>query len=174
MRLRYSLHLLCALAVWAGLCTTTWATDTTSASMRRITSSEAYALWRNAPMTTFVVDVRTPEEYALGHPPMAANIPILLHMSETRHQLVENQNFIEEIRQRYKPTDRLLILCRTNNRSLLAANRLAATGFSNGIIVADGVEGRNFGGNGPHNGWRNQGLPWTTHMDGKLIYKPTK
>jgi len=42
-----------------------------------VTAVEAYELWKKDPGKVNIVDVRTPEEYVfLGHPAMAANVPV--------------------------------------------------------------------------------------------------
>ena len=45
-----------------------------------VTAQEAYEMWQAAPEKVTVIDVRTPEEFALiGHAEMAWNIPLRLH-----------------------------------------------------------------------------------------------
>ena len=42
-----------------------------------VTAAEAYQMWKAAPDTVKVIDVRTPEEFAfVGHPKMAWNVPV--------------------------------------------------------------------------------------------------
>ncbi|MDQ7836610.1 MAG: rhodanese-like domain-containing protein [Humidesulfovibrio sp.] len=155
------------------LAATGLAAETPAGEIRSITSTEAHALWRATPGKAFVVDVRTPEEYAQGHPPMAANVPFLVRTAAWLPP-TENQRFVEQMRRRYKTTDKLLIICRTGNRSLLAARRLVAAGFADVLNVVDGVEGQAPAAHGkpPARGWHNHGLPWTTDLDATLVYKP--
>jgi rhodanese-related sulfurtransferase len=65
--------------------------------------------------TIFVLDVRTPDEYAAGHIPGALNVP---------HDALAAR--LDEI-----PKDRDVVLyCRTGRRAALAAEVLAAHGYS--------------------------------------------
>jgi len=64
-----------------------------------------------------VLDVRTPEEYAIGHLPGALNVP--LHELEQR---------LSEL----GPSDRrVLLYCRSGRRSQIAATFLKQAGFVN-------------------------------------------
>ena len=65
-----------------------------------------------------IVDVRTQEEYAEGHIPGAINIP---------NESIGNTNPSQLPDQKQK----LLIYCRSGNRSKQAAEKLAALGYSN-------------------------------------------
>lgn len=63
----------------------------------------------------FVLDVRTPQEYAEGHVPGAVNVP--------QEQLASR---LAEV-----PKDKdVVIYCRSGRRSVLAADILAANGYS--------------------------------------------
>lgn len=71
-----------------------------------------------------VVDVREPAEYAFGHVKGALNIP-----------LGELEQHLGEL----NPGSELYIICRTGNRSNLAANLLAEKGFKNIKNVVPGM-----------------------------------
>jgi len=73
-----------------------------------------------------VVDVRTPEEYEAGHIAGAINVP------------VEAADFGERISQLDRDTAYLLY-CRSGRRSAMAADLMAAAGFSD-IVDAGGLE----------------------------------
>ncbi|GAA0502579.1 sulfurtransferase TusA family protein [Salinibacillus aidingensis] len=71
-----------------------------------------------------IIDVREPAEYAFGHIPGAKNIPL--------DQLEEH---IDEM----DPEEDLHIICRTGNRSDLAAQKLAEKGFKSVKNVVPGM-----------------------------------
>ncbi|OIO02304.1 MAG: hypothetical protein AUJ49_06445 [Desulfovibrionaceae bacterium CG1_02_65_16] len=150
-----------------------------------VAAVEAYAMWRKTPAAVHIVDVRTPEEYALlGHPAMAANLPFMLWTGvfdarRRAYPLAANPDFVPEVKRRFKPGDTLLLLCRSGHRSAPAVNALAAAGFTDVFSVVDGFEGDPVAEAGSpdvgkriQNGWRNEPLPWTTELDPALVYLP--
>ena len=77
-----------------------------------------------------IVDVRTEEEYAQGHIPGAVNIPNE-SITDTKPEQLPDQK------------QKLLVYCRSGNRSKQASEKLAALGYSNvyefgGINTWDG------------------------------------
>ena len=102
-----------------------------------VTAEEAYAMWKNEPGMVHILDVRTPEEYVfVGHAEMARNIPLLFVKHEwnpeTSQFVVEpNPDFIAEAKRQFKPTDTILVMCRSGDRSAMAVNALAKAGFVN-------------------------------------------
>ena len=79
-----------------------------------VTVDEALRLWQNK--EAILIDVRTPAEYRDGHIPGVANIP-----------LDELEKRIGEI-----PKDKKVVLiCRTGNRSAQGTKLLRSKGFSN-------------------------------------------
>ena len=77
-----------------------------------------------------IVDVRTEEEYAEGHIPGAINIPTE-SITDTKPEQLPDQK------------QKLLVYCRSGNRSRQASEKLAALGYSNvyefgGINTWDG------------------------------------
>ncbi|WP_425441443.1 sulfurtransferase TusA family protein [Salinibacillus kushneri] len=71
-----------------------------------------------------ILDVREPAEFAFGHIPGAVNIP-----------LGELEQRFEQLNQ----DDELHIICRTGNRSDLAAQQLTEKGFTNVKNVVPGM-----------------------------------
>jgi len=81
------------------------------------------------------------------------------------------------VKQIVKPTDTILVICRSGQRSGPAVNLLAVAGFKKVYSVVDGVEGDKvkdpenvFHGKRMKNGWKNSGLPWTYQLDPKLMH----
>ena len=143
-----------------------------------VTATEAYEKWTANPKNVNILDVRTPEEYIfIGHAEMAWNIPLVFqtynwdavkgHFSEK-----PNPDFLDLVKDLFKPEDILLITCRSGGRSAAAVNILAENGYINVYTITDGMEGdmvndpgNLFNEKRMKNGWKNSGLPWTYAID---------
>jgi rhodanese-related sulfurtransferase len=150
-----------------------------------ITAQEAYEMWKNEPERINILDVRTPEEYVfIGHAKMARNIPLVFVKHEWNTEIkmfavAPNPNFISSVKSQFDPTDILLVMCRSGDRSARAVNTLAQAGFIKVYNIIDGMEGDNvddpesvYHGKRMQNGWKNSGLPWTYDIDPDLIGIP--
>ena len=139
-----------------------------------VTAEEAYRMWKSEPDKVHILDVRTPEEYVfVGHAEVARNIPLLFVKHEWNAEINEfvvepNPDFIAEAKRQFKPTDTLLVMCRSGDRSARAVNALAKAGFVNVYNIIDGMEGDKVDnpksrhhGKRMKNGWKNSGSPWT-------------
>lgn len=188
-RRHLSLALISLFAI--GLTATGWAESPTvptkkQTSLRLYVSAEkAYAMWQADPRKTFLLDVRTPEEYIfVGHTPMARHIPVkFLDQKATamkaRPVMAANSDFVDDVRIHYGTTDKILIMCRSGGRSAAAVNQLAKAGFTSVYSIIDGFEGDLIKdkksihrGKRKKNGWKNTGAPWTYKIDPELVYHP--
>ncbi|KPK94651.1 MAG: sulfurtransferase [Deltaproteobacteria bacterium SM23_61] len=146
-----------------------------------VTAAQAYEKWKAAPDKVKVIDVRTPGEYAfIGHPEMAWNIPFAFVTYQRKEGKTEygpkmNPDFVAEVTNIAKPTDTLLVMCRSGDRSARAVNLLAAAGFKNAYNITDGMEGDKvtdpesvFYGKRMRNGWKNS-APWVYDIDPEKI-----
>ena len=151
-----------------------------------VTAKEAYEMWQADKSKIKILDVRTPEEYIfVGHAPMAHNIPIQIfnYKMAVRNKgplMKANPNFINEVGQKFKPSDTILVICRSGNRSAAAVNAMASAGFKIAYSVTDGFEGDRVKdpssssyGKRSKNGWRNSGIPWTDKLNPELIWIPS-
>ncbi len=147
-----------------------------------VTAAQAYEKWKAAPDKVKVIDVRTPEEFAfVGHPEMVWNIPLAFVKYQKKAGIFEygakmNPDFVSLIQEVVKPTDTLLVMCRSGGRSAMAGDKLAAAGFKNVYNIIDGMEGDKvkdpesvFDGKRLKNGWKNAGLPWVYDIDPEKI-----
>ena len=147
-----------------------------------VTAAQAYEMWKAAPDEVKVIDVRTPEEYAfVGHPEMVWNIPLAFVTYQRSAGRIEygskmNPGFVSLVQEVAKPTDTLLLMCRSGGRSAMAVNKLAAAGFESVYNITDGMEGDKvedpesvFHGKRMKNGWKNSGLPWVYTVDPERI-----
>lgn len=151
-----------------------------------VTAKEAYEMWAADKNKIKILDVRTPEEYLfVGHASMAHNIPLQLFnykmaVMNKEPLMKPNPNFIAEVGQKFKPSDTILVICRSGNRSAAAVNAMASAGFKIAYSVTDGFEGdrikdpssSNYG-KRFKNGWRNSDIPWTDRLDPELIWIPS-
>lgn len=88
-----------------------------AAEYRQISMEEAIALM-DEEENYIILDVRTPEEYSVGHIPAAINIPNETIGKEAPPLLPDKGQLI-------------LVYCRSGNRSKQASEKLAALGYVN-------------------------------------------
>jgi len=147
-----------------------------------VTAQEAYRMWKTGPGRVNIIDVRTPEEYVfVGHPEMARNIPIVFVKHQWNADINEfvvepNPDFISHVKRLFSPTDTLLAMCRSGDRSARAVDALAKAGFVNVYNIIDGMEGDKVDDPGSvnhgkrmKNGWKNSGSPWTYDVNPELL-----
>ena len=146
-----------------------------------VTAAQAYEKWKTAPDKVTLIDVRTPEEYAfVGHPDKAWNVPFAFVTYQRKGGKTEygpkmNPDFVAEVKKLAGPTDTVLLMCRSGDRSAKAVNMLAEAGFKNVYTVIDGFEGDKvkdpesvFHGKRMRNGWKNS-APWVYDIDPEKI-----
>jgi rhodanese-related sulfurtransferase len=115
----------------------------------RISPNEALTLMREQGYV--YVDVRSPTEFELGHPEGARNVPWL-----------DNPDFLGSMQRMFKSDAKLIVGCRTNNRSAKAVAALRGAGFSDVIEQRAGMAGlRDAFGGLIEAGWEDAGLPVT-------------
>lgn len=150
-----------------------------------VTAREAFTKWHADPGKVKILDVRTQGEYIfVGHAPMATNIPLKflktdINSKKMKTAMLLNENFVDEIKKKFKITDTILIMCRSGARSAASVNMLAKAGFKHVYNIIDGFEGDTLNISGSYNngkrlvnGWKNSGASWTYKLDPKLVYLP--
>jgi rhodanese-related sulfurtransferase len=143
-----------------------------------LTAKEAYEKWKSDPGRVKILDVRTPEEYLfVGHPVMAYHVPLAFQTyqwdaGKGRLPMKPNPDFVSQVKEIARPSDTILVICRSGGRSAQAVNRLAEAGFKKVYSIIDGMEGdvvedpgSVFQGQRMKNGWKNSGLPYTYDPD---------
>jgi len=158
-----------------------------------LTAAEAQSMVLAAPRSTLFIDVRSIGEIQfLGMPSMVdANVPYMVQSEwnewdEKRHnfKLEVNSQFAAEVAKRLAekhltPSDPVILICRSGDRSAKAADLLAQLGYSRVFSVVDGFEG-DIAKDGPHqgqrvvNGWKNSQLPWSYDLERNKMYRPEK
>jgi rhodanese-related sulfurtransferase len=156
-----------------------------------LTPQEAFEILGKEPARTLFLDVRTRAEAMYVGMPTAADalVPYVEHQElmtdwdERRHMYqLANSDFIQEAEIRLKEkglgkTDRVILICRSGDRSARAADLLANAGFTRVYSIAEGFEGDSAK-DGPKagqrivNGWKNAGLQWTYKLMKAKMYFP--
>lgn len=153
-----------------------------------LTSPQAYEVAQKE--RVLFLDVRTRSEVNfLGMPTVAdANIPYM-EMNDWHYwddkkrtfKLDLNSGFVAEVEKRLADKGmagrdaKIIVLCRSGDRSAKAADLLAKSGFTNVYSVIDGYEG-DIAKDGPKkgqravNGWRNNDLPWSYELAKEKMY----
>lgn len=145
--------------------------------MTALEASEAAAADRGK---VLFIDVRTPGEVMFvgaadatdaNVPFVDLAIPTTWDAKNNRLLLVRNEAFVAKVEarldaKRLGKSDRVIVMCRSGDRSAKAVDTLADAGFTNVWTVIDGFEGDlSKDGRRDVNGWRNAGLPWTYKLD---------
>lgn len=119
----------------------------TTAEASRLVSAEGYAF----------IDVRTPAEYAAGHPSGALNVPFLM---PGKASMVKNPDFVAVMRGLFALDAPLVVGCAAGMRSLSAAEHLVEAGFTRVVDQRAGYVGlRDMFGGLSEPGWSSSGLP---------------
>lgn len=122
------------------------------AEARRLMTEEGYAY----------IDVRTGVEFASGHPAGSINVPVMVDGPRGR---ISNERFVDEVLARFARDAKLVVGCRSGQRSLRAAGLLEAAGFERVVDQRAGFDGvRDAFGGVVEPGWLAAGLPIGTRM----------
>jgi rhodanese-related sulfurtransferase len=129
-----------------------------STEPQRVSPAEAQALVTGEGYVH--VDVRTEEEFAEGHPEGAYNVPFQLATASGRE---DNPEFLAVFRAIFPPDTRLVLGCRSGQRSLRAARVLLGAGYVTVVDQRAGWAGtRSPFGELTEAGWEAAGLPTAT------------
>lgn len=127
--------------------------------IENLSPKESWALLQEN-SKAIMIDVRTTIEHSfIGHPPEA------VHISWKEFPGMKlNEDFVSQVNDVVKDKDRpVLLLCRSGQRSLAAAEVLGEMGYQHLINIVEGFEGpldenKHRGNLG---GWKYHELPWT-------------
>ena len=122
------------------------------------TPPEAQKMLSDAPDTVYL-DVRTPDEFAAGHPTGARNIPVLFLQGPGKPPQ-PNADFLAVVERNFGHETKLLIGCQSGGRSQRAAEILAQAGYTDVTNIRGGFGGaRDRAGQVVVEGWEAAGLP---------------
>ena len=105
------------------------------------------------------LDVRTEQEFALGHPSGAYNVPSAL---AAEHGQTQNEAFLGVVCAVFPSEAKLVVGCHTGNRSQRASLQLMAAGFQVVELRAGYAGSRDPFGRTLESGWRASGFPTST------------
>ena len=104
-----------------------------------------------------LLDVRTEHEWnSLGKPKaedLNSKTYFVTISPDLSNWQVPDPNFVKNVKKIINKDQKILVMCAAGGRSMIAANLLAAEGYST-LNVSDG-----YSGNGQDPGWKNSGLP---------------
>lgn len=178
------------IAVMTGcLCGAAMATDVPSSKRtvlgKYVSSTEAHDLVKGDPGGTLLIDVRTGTELMhvgvadamTAHVPLSEIVqPIAWDEEGGGVRYEPNPTFVADIdavvaKAGGEKGSRILIICRSGQRSARAVNLLAQAGYANVWNVIDGFEGdASSNGRRALNGWKNANLPWSYRIDKSKFY----
>ncbi|MBM3264935.1 MAG: rhodanese-like domain-containing protein [candidate division Zixibacteria bacterium] len=105
------------------------------------------------------VDVRSITEFEGGHPDPALNVPIL-HADPRTGQMTPNLDFLEIMEALFPKDTKLVMGCRSGQRSARATEALLDAGYATVVNMRCGFSGeRNPLGQVVNPGWMDRGLP---------------
>ena len=134
---------------------------------KRVSPQEADALLTEEGYV--YLDVRSIQEFDAGHPTGAYNVP-LLHA--TPSGMRPNGDFMSVIQAVFPKDSKLVIGCRSGNRSLRAVEALIAAGFAHVVDQRAGLGGvRNAFGQVEEPGWKAAGFATTTEAHPDRTYE---
>ena len=132
------------------------------ADIARVSPAEAKKLVDEQGYT--YVDVRTEPEYAAGHPVGSVNIPV---MHPAARGMAPNPDFLEVVTGAFPKDAKLVVGCRSGQRSMRAAEILTGAGYTSIVDQRAGYDGaRNAFGGVTEPGWAPSGLPTETSTAG--------
>jgi rhodanese-related sulfurtransferase len=103
------------------------------------------------------VDVRTEGEYSAGHPKGALNVPVMLAGPAG---MSPNPDFVRVMSGLFAKDAKIVVGCRSGQRSMRAAEMLASAGFTGVVDQRAGFEGpKDPAGRPIEPGWAACGLP---------------
>ncbi|MDR0933680.1 MAG: rhodanese-like domain-containing protein [Burkholderiaceae bacterium] len=121
-----------------------------------VTPPEAYALLEAG--EAVILDVRTFEEHKLvGRVPNSIHVPWMCGLT-----MVRNPSFINEMEKILPKNQTVILMCRSGQRSVGAAEAMTRAGYTAAYNMDEGFEGLLDANRqrGATNGWRYYGLPW--------------
>jgi rhodanese-related sulfurtransferase len=124
------------------------------ADPKRVSPREAHALIEAGHV---YVDVRTPAEWAAGHPAGSMNVPWALSAPSG---MTPNPDFLRAMQALFAKDAAIVVGCKSGGRSLKAAKALLDAGFSGVVDQRAGWDGaRDAFGKLSEKGWSPEGLP---------------
>ncbi len=136
-------------------------------TVKRVSPQEAERLLQEEGFV--YLDVRSIPEFEVAHPPGAYNVPL---MHATPSGMQPNPDFLAVVEAVFPKDAKLVVGCRTGNRSLAAARALLQAGFQTVVDQRAGLDGtRNAFGQVLEPGWEAEGLEVATEPEPGRSYE---
>jgi rhodanese-related sulfurtransferase len=128
-------------------------------AIRRVTPEEARELLDEG---WIYVDVRSIPEFEQGHPAGAYNVPFM--HAEPGRGMTPNPEFADVMERTFEKGAKLVVGCRSGQRSLRAAEQLTQLGYTELVDMRGGFGGEvdRATGQTTCEGWQARGLPTET------------
>jgi len=126
-------------------------------AIKEITPQQAHEAL-NADSTVVYIDVRSPQEFANGHPVGAVNIPVAF--ADPARGMVLNPDFVSVVEKNFAKDKKIVVGCQSGMRSARAAGMLLEAGYTDIANLLGGFGGlRDQSGTVLAPGWSASGLP---------------
>jgi rhodanese-related sulfurtransferase len=137
-------------------------------TLTRVSPAEALRLMNED--SYVYLDVRTPEEFELGHPTHALNVP--WQLTAASGERASNPRFLEVAQRALRGAKGVVIGCQSGRRSLAAAERLIEAGVAPVVDQRAGFGGvRDAFGKLVEAGWQGAGLPVSYEPEAGKSYR---
>ncbi|CAN8327870.1 unnamed protein product [Cochlearia groenlandica] len=122
----------------------TWRRVTTSNSRGNVTAEAGARVPTSVPVRVAhelaqagyrYLDVRTPDEFSMGHPSSAVNVPYMYRVGSV---MVKNQSFLRQVTSHFRKHDEIIIGCESGQMSIMASTELLNVGFTGITDIAGG------------------------------------
>lgn len=152
-----------------------------------LSSTEAADVIRAGRSKVLFIDVRTRAEIQfVGYTAEIDGVVPFVELSQfgdwdeanNRYKLEPNATFSDGVMRLLTAkgltkADKVIVICRSGDRSARAVDALSLAGFTNVYSVVDGFEGDlSPEGRRTVNGWKNAGLPWTYKLEKVKVFIP--
>lgn len=137
-------------------------------AVKEITPQQAHETLK-ADATAFYIDVRSPQEFANGHPAGAVNIPVAF--ADPARGMVVNPDFLSVVEKNFAKDKKLIVGCQAGPRSTRASGMLVDAGYQDVANVLGGFGGmRDQSGKVLALGWAASGLPVSSDVSDGVSY----
>ncbi len=138
-------------------------------AVKEITPQQAHDIL-NADTGAVYVDVRSPQEFANGHPAGAVNIPVAF--ADPARGMVLNPDFLGVVEKTFSKDKKIIVGCQAGPRSTRAAGMLADAGYQDVANLLGGFGGmRDQSGTVLAPGWSASGLPVSSDVGDGVSYE---
>jgi rhodanese-related sulfurtransferase len=126
-------------------------------SIQELPPKQAHDLRESDPKIVHI-DVRSPEEFAAGHPAGSINVPIFFKAGGGMQPNTDFLRVVEKVAPDKR--SRVILSCAVGGRSMRACALMEQSGWTQLVNVAGGFSGaREFDGTLVEAGWADAGLP---------------